>query len=234
MKKIITLAILAAMLLSFAACNDNKNEPVQTTEQTTTAAVTEDPATVPTVITVDDVKAVIDAAKQEYAAAAEVELSDGTVMSAELKDPGITVGSIDDGTATEEQMANYAMYLVNIRRLVCDRLITAFPAGNTVIFSKSQTNTEVGDFIFLDPVAAGYDSAGTLFAEMIGEDGKTDIGADYVYIQNSVVALFDGETEEVTLLCPTDEENAVLAAIAAKLNPDMLTEQVTETSAVTE
>lgn len=227
MKKIISFMILAAMLASASACEKNDADPKETA--TTTAAVTEDSKNAPEVISVDDIKAVIDAAKQEYAENAEVELSDGTVMSAKLKDPGITVDSIADGTATEEQMANYAMYLVNIRRLACDRLINAFSAGNTVIFSTSESTADIGDFIFLDPKSAGYDSAGKLIADMVGEDGKTDIGADYVYIQNSVVALFNGKDGETTLLCPTDEENAILAAIAAKLNPDMLTEKVTET-----
>lgn len=232
MKKIITLIILGAMLSSASACEKNDADPKETVV-TTTAAVTENNENAPTVITVEEVKAAIDAAKKEYAEADEVKLSDGTVMSAKLKDPGITVETIADGTATDEQMANYAMYLVNIRKLVCDRLINAFPAGNTVVFSTSKEDMGIGDFIFLDPVSAGYDSAGKLLADISDKDknGTKDIDVDYVYIRNSVVALFNGDNGDVTLLCPSDEENALLAAITAKLNPDMLTEKATETTA---
>ncbi|MBQ7828371.1 MAG: hypothetical protein IJ386_08930 [Clostridia bacterium] len=232
MKKIITLIIIAAMLASASACEKDEPDFKETvTVINTTAAVTEDSANAPTVITVEDIKAVIDAAKKEYAESAEVKLSDGTVMSAELKDPGITVESITDGTATEEQMGNYAMYLVNIRKLACDRLITAFPAGNTVVFSNAESTSDLGDFIFLDPKSEGYDNAMSILMDLSDKDKADSVTADYVYIQNNVVALFDGKTEETTLLCPTDDENAILAAIAAKLNPDMLTEKAEQTRA---
>lgn len=232
MKKLIIAALVCGMVLSVGACNKSDSD-AEVTTVATTVAVTDDPKNAAMVITLDDIQKVIDKAAKDYEEISEVKLVDGTVMKTEPKNPGITLEDVNSGVATYEQMSGYSMYLANLRRLVATRLVTDFPAGNTVILSTG-SDKEAGDFLILDPVGAGYKNAALLFSEMLDTESEEGIDADYVYINNGVSALFDGKTEEITLLCPNDKENELLMAITAKLNPDLLTEKVTETEAVTE
>ena len=236
MKKIIIAMLLASMLVSGTACTGrNSGSGKESATMATTVVTTADPATVPVVITLDDINSVIKAAKAEYdSATAEITLSDKTVLSTEVKDPGVSVETIENGTATYEQMSSYAVYLAGVRKLVADRLKTAYTVGNTVDIGKDDNGNELGTFIFMDPAKAGYKNAVDLIVAVSDKKNENKPDADFVHVQNGTVSYFNNSTSEAVLLYPAAEENAILMAIAATLNPDMLTEKVTEPSAVTE
>lgn len=237
MKKTIIAMLLASMIISGTACTNGSTGSGEdgSTTAATTVVTTADPATVPVVITLDDINSVIKAAKAEYdSATAEITLSDKTVLSTEVKDPGVSVETIENGTATYEQMSSYAVYLAGVRKLVADRLKTAYTVGNTVDIGKDDNGNELGTFIFMDPAKAGYKNAVDLIVAVSDKKNESKTDADFVHVQNGTVSYFNNSTSEAALLYPAEEENAILMAIAAKLNPDMLTEKVTETSAVTE
>lgn len=218
MKKIIAVSILAAMLLSAVSCSYNKNGPSDTNAVTT--ATTDEPAAKPTPITVDEVKDFIASVKEEYATATEFTLADGTVISAEVKDPGITAESVSSGEATMDQMTAYATYMANIRQIVCDKLPAFFPEENKVIFSE---NTDIdADFLFLDPVSDGYDTSGEAFAEMASEDREDDVVTDYIVIQDNMVVLLDADTNSSSVICPTEEDNNILIAILKRVDPEAI------------
>ena len=79
-----------------------------------------------------------------------------------------------------------------------------------------------------------YKNAIDIIVAISDKKNENKPDAEFVMVQNGTVSYFNSSTSEAVLLYPTAEDNAILAAIAAKLNPDMLTEKVTDTTAVTE
>ena len=211
MKRILTIAVLAAVLLT-CACSDGTKKPAVTQTTATEAPVAKAPA-----LTLDDVNGVIDSVKAEYAEKAELKLSDGTVIVTEPKVPDITLETIQNGTATREQMLDYTKYIANIRRLACDRLASAFPDGNTVKLGKDDNGKELGTYIILDPVSAGFNNAVEVMYSLGSVTGNEDIGADIVIIHSNNVTYFNNSTKETKILCPSVTENEILAAIAKNI-----------------
>lgn len=202
MKKIITAALALAMLLSASACAKNDGKGTETT------AVTTDPNAYVS-LTADGINGIIDTVKKEYAVADEVKLSDGTVVSAKHKDPSITIDDVKNGTATKEQKNAYVNYMANIRRIVFDRLSNMYGDRNVFTLETEDGKTEY--FIFLDPVADGYANAEAAVAAMTKVSGKTV--TDYIYLDEKMVLFFEKGNEEANYLCPTKEENALIAEI---------------------
>lgn len=213
MKKLIAISVLAAMLCVFAACDGRGGEVKDTSSPVSTSAQTKEPAAKPAVISIDQVKSVIESAKEEYASAAEVTLSDGKVISAETKNPGITAESVASGEATAEQIKAYAVYMANIRQVVCDRLISFFPNENKLDFTE---NPDIGSvLLFLDPVSDGFDSAGDALMKMA--ENKAQV-TDYISVKGGSAVFFDAETEKSEMICPNAEENGILTAIASAMS----------------
>lgn len=226
MKKLIIAAIIAATLISASACSDEGSKKPAKTADATTAAVTTDPATIPKALTMDDINKVIADAKAEYASSTEVKLSDDTVISAAVKDPGITVEDVKNGTATKEQMNNCVVYIANTKKLILDRLTTAYTFGNHIRLDLE--DTPVIDIIFLDPAADGFKNAGEAIHAMGGsEDEGMKIVSDCIYIEAQSALLFRKGSEKAELICPTVGDNELLIAIQQALDP-AITETVTE------
>ena len=209
MKKIITMLLAAASIFSFAACSDEENKKTDSTETQTTAKEEVKPQS----IKADDINAFIDGVKEEYAKSSEMTLSDGTVISTVAKDPALTKEAVEDGSATVEQMVALMNYYANIRRIVCDRLVSFFPEENTfTLIEKDDTTIPV---YFLDPVADGLSSAAAAF-EKTGKEGA--VVTDYMVIESNCVILYSKETNKSDLFFPSTAENDLLTAAMQKLS----------------
>lgn len=226
MKKIIAMSLIAAAVLSFAACSDDKTAPAETETKAAVSTIfitASDPEPSPVSISMEEINDLIDSVKKEYADVTQMTLlEDGSVISAEVKDPGITLDNVTSGTATAEQMNAYITYIANIRRIVCDRLVSYFPEENKVVINDSDDATK--DFLFLDPVSDEFESASDAFAKISSTNTNGKIVTDYIIVQNSTALLFDSETNAPMLLCPSEDENALLTAVVQKLDPGALTE----------
>lgn len=233
MKKILALTFAAILALSVTACNEDNpaeegtgNVEYRPSTGSTTAETM--PPEIPVAITLDQVNEVIAKAKADYAAADELTLSDGTVLSAVHKDPGITKDQVNSGEATREQMVQFAEYIRAIRTLSVDRLKSYFPKANCYLSSSGKYY----DYLFLDPAGAGFIDGDAVFAKML-EASTTDYIADAVVIIDDSAVFMDAETDESTLLCPTDEENDILSAVVLRMYPPETAES-TETAETTE
>lgn len=213
MKKIIAVSVLAAMLCTFSACGKNNSGINDTATSENTSVQTDEPEAKPASISIDQVKSIIEFAKEEYASSAEVTLSDGKVISAEIKNPGITAESVTSGEAATEQLSAYTVYMANIRQIVCDRLISFFPSENKLDFTE---NPDIGSvLLFLDPVSDGFDSTGDALMKMAEDKAQV---TDYINVKGGSAVFFDAETENSEMLCPNAEENGILTAIANSLD----------------
>lgn len=209
MKKILTITILAAILMS-SACAKDMPKPDETQTTVTQAPVVKAPA-----LTIDDINGIIDSVKKEYAESSEMKLSDGTVITTEPKMPVITAEAVTNGAVSKEQMSDYTKYMSNIRILACDKLSGAYlKEGNTIQFGKNENGEDMGSYIFLDPVKAGYNNAVEIFESVNTVLGNKDIAIDVIIVRNNMVSYMNNATQKTLLLCPSVEENAILTAIS--------------------
>lgn len=226
MKKLIAIALFAAMLASATACSGDTGEIGESTadgnavseiEESGTPSETEHISTIAEVkaITLDEVRELISAVISEYETSAVMKLSDGSEISAEVKRPDITEEDVASGIASDEQMRDYMVYMSKVRTVVCDRLCEYFPDGNKVITESKGTIY----YLFLDPQRDGFANANHAFSEMIGTTLSTASQAEYVLVTSGSAVYFEAGTAENTLLCPSVEENLILKAIQDRLNP---------------
>lgn len=231
MKKLLVISILAAMLLSVCSCSKSKTDADKTTAETTKAntilITAGDEVPLPTSIAYSEIQTLIDSVKAEYATAYEMTLSDGTIVSAVVKDPALTVEMVTGGMATAEQMDAYVTYLANIRRIVCDRLMSYFPDENK--FIPDEKLSKIEEFLFLDPISDGFFSAKAAFAKVSSTSG---VATDYIIIQNSTAYYCNSETDEATIICPNNTENELLVAVLQNLDPGAVTTE--SATAITE
>ncbi len=231
MKKILILAIAAAMLLSVPSCDNKEPDTKETTVQETvsesvgqtTAAETEEPHKMAVKIELADIENVIHITKVEYNTASQVILSDGTSIATGSKDAGLTPESVKNGTATEAEMAAYANYMANIRLIVRDRLIELYKGDN--LFEIEFEDGQSTGFLFLDPVSDGFTDAGDAYMTMmnitdsdVSDEYDFNVPSDVVIISDSSIIYYAKDNaEEPVLLCPTVTENIILSDISSHI-----------------
>jgi len=154
------------------------------------------------------VEALIESVKAEYNTKDIITLSDGTEISTAIKDPAITAEGVIGGTVTDEQKNAYVKYMGNIRRIVCDRLVSYFPEENKMTVDGESGAT--GIFMFPDPLSAGFVSAEAAFAKISYSKG---VPVEYIMVQGNTAYHGDPKTDAVVLLCPDPTENEILTAI---------------------